>query len=76
MGAAFSLRESIATVTPAPLHAAKMRAPDLRGGAALLIAAFATKGESEITNAALLRRGYEHLEAKLQALGARIRVLG
>ena len=76
MGAASEVLGATATITPVPLHAATMRAPDLRGGAALLIAALSQKGQSEITNAALLRRGYEHLEAKLQSLGAAVRVLG
>lgn len=74
MGADITIDGELATVTPAPLHAAAVRSPDLRGGAALLLAALATKGESEITNAATLARGYEHLEEKLTALGARVRV--
>lgn len=76
MGARYTLDDTTATITPSPLCAATVRAPDLRGGAALLIAALAAKGQSEITNAAVLRRGYEHLEAKLRALGANVRVLG
>jgi len=76
MGAAFTVDGSDAVICPAPLHAATVRAPDLRGGAALLIAALGIKGESTITNAAALYRGYEHLGAKLSALGAHILVLG
>ena len=76
MGADYTVSGNRAEILPSPLHGAEMRAPDLRGGAALLIAALATDGQSEITNAALLRRGYEHLEAKLQSLGAAVRVLG
>ena len=53
-----------------------MHAPDLRGGVALLIAALATKGQSTVTGAAAIGRGYEHLEAKLRALGADVRVYG
>ena len=41
---------------------------------ALLLAALATAGESEITNAATLARGYEHLEEKLICLGARVKI--
>lgn len=74
MGADIQLEGQTATVFPAPLHAAKVRSPDLRGGAALLIAALAVRGQSEITNAATLGRGYEHLEAKLRALGAHVSV--
>ena len=54
------------------LHSAKLRSPDLRGGAALLIAALATKGVSEIGGAELIARGYEHLGEKLGSLGARL----
>ena len=73
MGADITVDGECATVRPAPLHATTVRAPDLRGGAALLLAALATKGQSEITNACMLARGYEHLEQKLTALGARVR---
>ena len=73
MGADIRIAGECATVRPAPLHATSVRAPDLRGGAALLLAALATKGQSEITNACMLARGYEHLEEKLTALGARVR---
>ena len=75
MGARIALREQSAYITPQPLLGTKMRSPDLRGGAALLIAALAARGQSEISNAATVGRGYEHLEAKLRALGARVNVL-
>lgn len=75
MGAKIGINGRRADVIPAPLRAARMRSPDLRGGAALLIAALATKGQSEILDAHTVARGYEHLESKLRALGARIRVL-
>ena len=74
MGADITVNGECATVRPAPLRACTVRSPDLRGGAALLLAALATAGESEITNAATLARGYEHLEEKLTALGAQVRV--
>ena len=73
MGANILVEGERAIVSPTPLHAAGVRSPDLRGGAALLLAALATKGESEITNACMLARGYEHLAEKLAALGARVR---
>ena len=74
MGADIRIDGERATVRPSPLHATTVRAPDLRGGAALLLAALATKGESEITNACMLARGYEHLGEKLAALGAHVKV--
>ena len=50
-----------------------MRARDLRGGAALTLAALAAEDYSEIENVALVDRGYEKLEVQLQKLGADIR---
>ena len=73
MGADICLEGDSVFVTPSPLHRATLCSPDLRGGAALLLAALATKGESVITNAATLARGYEHPAEKLSALGAKIR---
>ena len=74
MGADIRIDGECAIVRPAPLRASAVRSPDLRGGAALLLAALATAGESEITNAATLARGYEHLEEKLAALGAHVKI--
>ena len=74
MGAAVTVRDRCARILPRVLQAKKMRSPDLRGGAALLLAALATNGQSEISNACTIGRGYEHLETKLRALGARITV--
>ncbi len=74
MGAQIAIAGDSAWVTPAPLHCDSVISPDLRGGAALLIAALATSGESEITGAATIARGYEHLGEKLCALGAHVRV--
>ncbi len=45
---------------------------DLRGGAALVIAALATKGTSEVSRIYHIDRGYEKFEQKLQSLGADI----
>lgn len=45
---------------------------DLRAGAAMVIAALAAKGETEITNIAYIDRGYEKLDEKLRKLGAKI----
>ena len=70
MGACARVEGDTVRLAPCVLHGAKLRSPDLRGGAALLIAALATPGQSEINNAATIGRGYEHLERKLRALGA------
>ena len=55
------------------LHGAAVEAPDLRGGAALTLAALAAEGESCITGLGHIDRGYEALEDGLAALGADIR---
>ncbi len=72
MGARVEIGGECAVFTPAPLFATAVTAPDLRGGAALLVAALATKGVSEIGGAELIARGYEHLGEKLGSLGARL----
>lgn len=54
------------------LKGARVRATDLRGGAALVVAALAAHGETEIEEISHIDRGYELLEDKLRALGASI----
>ena len=51
------------------LHGAQAEAPDLRGGAALVIAALSAEGESRITGLAHIDRGYERLEQQISRLG-------
>ena len=55
------------------LKAARMSSPDIRAGIALLIAALSADGTSEISNIAQIDRGYENIEGRLNALGAKIR---
>ena len=55
------------------LYGAKTKAPDLRGGAALIIASLAAEGESEISNIYHVERGYENIEAILNSLGANVK---
>jgi len=55
---------------PTPLHGADIVVPDLRGGYSHVIAALAADGESIVRNVGIIRRGYEKLFAKLDALGA------
>lgn len=55
-----------------PLHASCMVSPDIRAGIALLIAALSAHGTSRIDNIGQIDRGYEHIEDRLNALGARI----
>jgi UDP-N-acetylglucosamine 1-carboxyvinyltransferase len=57
---------------PSPLHGDEMESPDIRAGMALLIAALCAEGQSVIRNIRQIDRGYERVEEKLRALGARI----
>jgi UDP-N-acetylglucosamine 1-carboxyvinyltransferase len=59
-------------VGPSPLHGEILHSPDIRAGMALLLAALCAEGESTIHNIHQIDRGYERIETKLQALGARI----
>jgi UDP-N-acetylglucosamine 1-carboxyvinyltransferase len=54
------------------LRGIKMASPDIRAGVALLIAALSATGESEISNAEQIDRGYQDIEARLKKLGAQI----
>ncbi len=74
MGAEIEIDGDTATVTPALLHGGSVASPDLRGGAALLLAALATPAQTEITAAHTIARGYERLGEKLKALGADVRI--
>ena len=47
-----------------------MDAPDLRAGAALVIAGLAAEGYTTVDEIGYIQRGYEHFEKKLQGLGA------
>ena len=55
------------------LHPATVVAEDLRGGASLVLAALATKGQTVVKNAHFIDRGYENFESVLRKLGANIR---
>ena len=75
MGAVFSREGQTLTVHPAPLHAASVTATDLRGGAALAVAALGTAGKTHMTGCELIERGYEDFTGKLRRLGADVSVL-
>ncbi|MFK8276013.1 UDP-N-acetylglucosamine 1-carboxyvinyltransferase [Capnocytophaga cynodegmi] len=55
-----------------PLKATLMTSPDIRAGIALLIAALSAKGTSTIYNIEQIDRGYENIDERLRALGAKI----
>ena len=57
---------------PSPLRAATVESPDIRAGMAMLLAALCARGTSTINNAGQIERGYERIDERLNALGARI----
>lgn len=59
-------------IGPSRLYGSELESPDIRAGMALLLAAMAAEGRSEIHNIVQIERGYENLEERLAALGGRI----
>jgi UDP-N-acetylglucosamine 1-carboxyvinyltransferase len=57
---------------PAKLRGSRLESPDIRAGMAMLIAAMCADGTSVIENAQQIERGYERIDERLNALGARI----
>ena len=56
------------------LYGANVKATDLRGGAALVLAGLAAKGVTTIENIEYILRGYENFDKKLKNLGAKIEI--
>ena len=54
------------------LNAATLKSADLRGGAALVLAALTVKGKSKVEDIEYILRGYEKFDEKLQNIGANI----
>lgn len=74
LGADITLKGKLAIIEGgAPLSAAPIMCTDLRASAALIIAALATKGDTELQRVYHLDRGYEKLEEKFSQLGAKIK---
>ena len=74
MGARVSLRGNVAEISGVgALRGASVRACDLRAGAAMVIAALAAEGKSEIDDIYHIERGYANIIEKLKNLGADIR---
>ena len=73
---AFAGKKDIAVVVghdrKLQLRGGRMSSPDIRAGIALLIAAMSANGTSRIDNIEQIDRGYENIEARLNALGAHI----
>lgn len=57
---------------PAQLRGGTVESPDIRAGMAMLLAALAADGQSTIHNVGQIERGYEQIDSRLRALGARI----
>jgi UDP-N-acetylglucosamine 1-carboxyvinyltransferase len=74
MGARIHLSDPHRAVVSGPsrLHGARLESPDIRAGMAMLIAALAAQGTSEIGNVTQIDRGYERIDVRLRDLGARI----
>ncbi len=74
MGADVRVEGKLAVVYGVPkLFGAEVAATDLRGGAALLIAAMSAEGESKISEICHIDRGYEKIEDSMSALGADVK---
>jgi UDP-N-acetylglucosamine 1-carboxyvinyltransferase len=75
MGSNFKILDgSTAIITGVEKYVgAELDAPDLRAGAALVIAGLAADGYTTINQIGFIQRGYERFEEKLQGLGGRIK---
>ncbi len=73
MGARVKVEGRMAVVEGVPaLYGTRVKATDLRAGAALVIAGLAARGDTEVYNARYIDRGYHRLEEKLRRLGAEV----
>ncbi len=74
MGARITLCDPHRAIVSGPsrLHGERLESPDIRAGMSMLIAALAADGSSEIGNIVQIDRGYERIDERLRALGARI----
>lgn len=71
-GLEYTSGDGYALISPSRLHSARVKAPDLRGGAAQLMCALLVEGESVIDSAEIIKRGYSDISGKLRLLGADI----
>ena len=73
MGADITIKDRIAVIRGIEsLRPANVTAPDLRGGAALVIAALSSPGKTEIDNICYIDRGYENFEKIITSVGGSI----
>ena len=71
-GVLFECENGFTKIKKSVIRPAKATAPDLRGGAALILAALYAGGESVIENTGLIKRGYGDIVNKLRTIGADI----
>jgi UDP-N-acetylglucosamine 1-carboxyvinyltransferase len=57
---------------PNQLYGENLESPDIRAGMSLLLAALAAKGQSTVRNIGQIERGYQDVDKKLLALGAKL----
>ena len=74
MGAAITICDPHRAIVVGPrrLRGERVESPDIRAGMAMLIAALCAEGQTEIGNVRQIDRGYERIDERLRALGARI----
>ena len=76
LGAQISVHGRTACITGVPaLHGAELHARDLRGGAALVLAALSAEGNSTVSGMNHIERGYDSFVPTLQALGAELKMV-
>ena len=76
MGADITVEGKVATINGGNhFTGAKVRAVDLRAGAAMIIAALAAQGKTEIDDIYHIKRGYDNIVGKLQNAGADIQLV-
>ena len=74
MGAKIKIEGKVALIDPSDeLYGAYVNAPDLRGGAALIVAGLGATGETVVDGIRHIDRGYENIEVTLSKLGADIK---
>ena len=67
-----AIRTARSSSGPRRLRGERLESPDIRAGMAMLIAALCAEGTTEIGNIRQIDRGYERIDERLRALGARI----
>ena len=76
MGADIEVSRDVAIIKGVDrLHGAGVKATDLRAGAALIMAGLAADGETTVDDMVHVWRGYEAIDEKLRALGAKVELV-